>query len=159
MHANNVRATLYRQQGCGNAGHHSLIDLQASHGTQRRFARPPCQQGVTVSQNSAWCASSEKFCSTVLPKPTQGPARCDLAVRPSRTVTLQTPAEAPHLKNNVAIHGRGLHGLRIAVHVHQADTASRVRSHDRLCTRLTQRPDVVDDVGAQVSTARITSGL
>ena len=50
MHANNVRATLYRQQGCGNAGHHSLIDLHASHGTQRRFARPPCQQGVTVSQ-------------------------------------------------------------------------------------------------------------
>jgi hypothetical protein len=51
-----------------------------------------------------------------------------------------------HLRHHVPLHGRDLHGLGIAVHMHQADAALRVLGHDRKGTRLSQGPDVVDDV-------------
>jgi len=67
-----------------------------------------------------------------------------------------------HLGQHVAAHGRALHGLRLEVHVHQADAAGGVLRQHRLSARAAQassragagraaqRPDVVDDVGPLV---------
>ena len=67
--------------------------------------------------------------------------------------------EVAHLRQHIALHGRDLHGLGFAVHVHQANAATGVRRHHlgRPESLLTlpafmpaQGPDVVDDVDAQV---------
>ena len=50
----------------------------------------------------------------------------------------------------MASHGLYLHGLRVAVHVHQTDAASGVSRHDLLRAGLTQSPNVIDDVNAPV---------
>ena len=51
-----------------------------------------------------------------------------------------------HLAHHIVVDGLPLHGFRAAVHVHQGDTAGRVRGHDVECARRLQRIDVVDDV-------------
>ena len=58
--------------------------------------------------------------------------------------------ESQHLRHHIALHRFGLHGSRFAVHVHQAHAAVGVRGYHRQRTGLAQRPNVVDDVCAQV---------
>src|SRR6218665_1489638 len=62
--------------------------------------------------------------------------------------------KSAHLRQHIAVHRCQLHGLRVAVHMHQANAAARMRRDDGRSPGLAQRPDVVDDVGAH-----ITSGL
>ena len=64
-----------------------------------------------------------------------------------------------HLRHRIARHGSQLHGLRVAVHVHQANAAGRMARHGFQRARLAQRPNVVDDVRPRIQRGGHDFGL
>jgi hypothetical protein len=74
---------------------------------------------------------------------------CSLKLRPEKVMNQM---------NYIALHGADLHGLRLAMHVHQANAAFVGGYHGQGISLL-QGPDVIDDVHTHVQSASHGDGM
>jgi hypothetical protein len=96
-------------------------------------ATSPPAAGSPPPAARAGAPAALKFCATVLPKPMPGSSTMRLAGHTQRLQGAPVLArKAEHLGHHITCHRRApAASCRLAMHVHQADAAGRVRGHDR----------------------------
>ncbi len=122
--------------------------------------RPSGQPGMAVRGQSRLLRQQREILLHRLAEPDAGVQHDAI---PGHALAVQgvglATEEGLHRSHHVALHGLHLHGLRFAMHVHQAHPACSMARHCFQGTRLPQGPDVVDDVRAQVQHRLHDGGL